>query len=315
MIARADLAHCEALLRRGSKSFYAASRLLPRRVRDATVALYAFCRIADDTVDESLAPVDGVARLRARLARAYAACEAHAAASLDNPVDRAFAATIAQFRIPREVPEALLDGMEWDAQGRRYANSEELYAYCARVAASVGIMMTLVMGAREPLTLARACDLGVAMQLTNVARDVGEDAARGRLYLPADWMRHAKLDPDAWLARPVFDDALGSVVARLLETADALYLRADSGIALLPRDCRVAIRAARLIYADIGRVIRRARYDSVTRRAYVPLRRKLWLLLRAFLSRGRAGSGSGIADGPLAPAAFLVHAALTGDPP
>lgn len=107
--------------------------------------------------------------------------------------------------------------------------------------------MMAMMGARSPQAQARACELGVAMQLTNIARDVGEDARAGRLYLPRDWMREAGIDPDAWLQAPSFTPALGSVVSRLLAEADVLYERAALGISALPRDCRPAIQAARLV--------------------------------------------------------------------
>ena len=119
------------------------------------------------------------------------------------------------------------------------------------------------------------------MQLTNIARDVGEDARFGRLYLPLAWMREAGLDPDAWLAKPVFDSKIASVVDRLIKTADVLYQRSEHGIGQLPRDCRPAIRAARLVYAEIGRELEKAGLDSVNHRAVVSGKRKLALLARA----------------------------------
>jgi phytoene synthase len=167
-------------------------------------------------------------------------------------------------------------------------------------------MMTVVMGPRAPEVLARACDLGVAMQLTNIARDVGEDAALGRIYLPLAWMREAGIDPDAWLRAPRYDEAVARVVARLLDAADALYRRADAGIPMLPADCRTAIFAARLVYADIGRSIARAAFDSITRRARVSGPRKLVLLLRSLGARWlRTGAGG---EPPLEPTRFLVAA-------
>ncbi len=101
--------------------------------------------------------------------------------------------------MPRALPEALLEGLAWDAQARRYATLSDLYDYSARVAAAVGAMMCVLMGVRDADALARACDLGVAMQLTNIARDVGEDARERRLYLPLDWLAEAGIDPDAFL--------------------------------------------------------------------------------------------------------------------
>lgn len=270
-----DLSECKAILRAGSKSFAAASRLLPRRVRDPAAAVYAFCRVADDAVDCGDSAQAGLADIHRRLGRAYAGHPD------DRPVDRAFARVVESFAIPRAVPEALLEGFAWDVEGHTYGTLAELRAYCVRVAATVGIMMTLLMGRRDPTTLARACDLGVAMQLTNIARDVGEDARAGRLYLPSSWLAEAGIDAEAFLARPTPGSSLGRVVSRLLDAAERLYRRADGGIPLLPVDCRIAIRAARLIYADIGRRIRRARMDSVTRRAVVSTPRKLILVARA----------------------------------
>jgi phytoene synthase len=253
--------------------------LLPARVRDPAVALYAFCRAVDDAVDESVDPRAGLDRARTRLERAYRD------RALDEPVDRAFAWVVQSFAIPRAVPEALLEGMEWDATGRTYDTEGDLVSYAARVAGTVGVMMTLVMGGREPDVLARACDLGVAMQITNVCRDVGEDAARGRIYLPGAWLREAGVEPEALLAAREASPAIAGVVRRTLRTADELYARADSGIARLPRDCRLAIRAARFLYADIGRSIARSGFDSVSRRAVVSLPRKAWLLLRSLVPR------------------------------
>ncbi|MBN1774708.1 MAG: phytoene/squalene synthase family protein [Deltaproteobacteria bacterium] len=303
-----DLAACERSLREGSKTFHAAARLLPSRLRPPVVAAYAFCRVADDAIDGAESPADGLAALRERLDGIYAG------APDDHPVDRAFAAVARGFRIPRAVPEALLEGFLWDVEGRRYETAGELRAYAARVAAAVGVLVTLIMGERRPPVLARACDLGVAMQLTNIARDVGEDARHGRVYLPLDWLREAGIDPEAFPRSPTFGPALGALVERLLAEADDLYQRAAPGIPLLPADCRPAIRAARLIYADIGRVIRKADHDSVTRRAFTTRRRKLWLLLCSrWGRRARRPERVGAGLPPLAETAFLVRAVHDAD--
>ena len=189
---------------------------------------------------------------------------------------------------------------------RQYDSESDLLAYASRVAGSVGVMMALLMGRREPLILARAADLGIAMQLTNIARDVGEDARAGRLYLPRQWLRASGVDPDAWLARPVFDKAIGSVVARVLATADALYRRADVGIAQLPLGCRPGVNAARTLYSAIGGEVQRRGLDSISGRAFVPRARKLGLLAssltNAFLQLGRVDAP------PLAEARHLIDA-------
>ena len=303
-----DLRACAALLRQGSRTFHAASRVLPARVRDPAIALYAFCRVADDAIDEGGREA-ALMQLRERLFLAY---EGRPWA---NPTDRAFAWAVTRYSVPRELPEALLEGFEWDLVGRRYETLEQLQAYAARVAGSVGAMMAVLMGARSAAVLARACDLGVAMQLTNIARDVGEDARQGRLYLPLEWLREVGIDPEVWLAAPVFDSRLASVIDRLLRAADELYQRGSAGIAALPLDCRPGMHAARLIYAEIGRELERRGLDAVSTRAVVSGRRKLvllpWALTVALLPAAAP------ADTVLEPVRFLVEAASRGhiEPP
>ena len=274
-----DLEACEALIRAGSKSFFLASKVLPDRVRQPALALYAFCRVADDLIDAGCGEHRLVA-LRERLERIYAGAPA------DSAADRAFADVVALFSIPRAYPESLLEGFEWDLEVRRYAGLEEVIEYAVRVAGSVGMMMACIMGARSPEAIGRACDLGVAMQLTNIARDVGEDARAGRLYLPTDWLREEGIDPLEWLTCPTFSPELGIVVSRLLSAADRLYERADAGIALLPRDCRFGIHAARAVYREIGHHLMRKGGDSVSHRTVVPAGRKAVTLLRAYVSSG-----------------------------
>src|SRR5579875_812979 len=272
----ADLAACRRTLRGGSRSFFAASLLLPVRVRAPASALYAFCRIADDAIDCAPNRATQIAQLAHLHARLHRAAQGHPA---DHPIDRALAWAIARHAIPVVHLESLLEGLQWDAEGRRFEDLDALRAYASRVAGTVGMMMAAVMGVRDPVMLARACDLGIAMQFTNIARDIGEDARAGRIYLPLAWLRRAGIDPDAWLAAPRHDAALAALVARLLQEADQLYRRAESAIALLPPDCRRAIRAASRLYAAIGDEITRADCDAVSRRAVVPTPRKLRLML------------------------------------
>lgn len=304
----ADLAACRALLRGGSRSFFAASLLLPACVRDPACAIYAFCRLADDAIDLGDAREAALARLHERLERAYAGRPFPIAA------DRAFAEAVARHAIPRTLPEALLDGFRWDIEARRCPDLDALHAYAARVAGSVGAMIALLMGIRDPRVLARACDLGVAMQLTNIARDIGEDARAGRLYLPLCWLAGAGIDPDAFLAAPRFSPVLGAVIARLLAEAERLYVRAEAGITRLPAGCRPGIGAARLIYAEIGRSVERNGGNSIDTRAVVPAWRKLGLLA-ASVVRSAAWSEASLADPPLPATAFLVEAAAAAPCP
>ncbi len=304
-----DPAACRALMRGGSRTFFAASLLLPARVRAPACALYAFCRLADDAVDDGARPLEALAELHARLDALYAgrprAIEA----------DQALAGVVHRFALPRTLLDALLEGFVWDLQGRRYETLEDLQAYAARVAGTVGAMMALVMDTRDPHAVARACDLGVAMQLTNIARDVGEDARRGRVYLPLAWLREAGIQPDAWLAAPRHDAALASVVQRLLAAAETLYARAEHGIAALPRDCRAAILAARLAYAEIGHQLARDGLDAVNRRTVVSGRRKLALVAQASSAALRAPAHDAASLPPLPANRYLVDAVVTGPNP
>lgn len=303
-----DLQACDELMRTGSRSFFAASRVLPTRMRAPAAALYAFCRVADDAIDLSDDRHGALADLRQRLDAVYA--------GQPRPIvaDRALAYVVQSRGIPRLLLDALLDGFAWDAEGRQYESLEDLHGYAARVAGTVGAMMSLVMDTRGQAALSRACELGVAMQLTNIARDVGEDARAGRLYLPHAWLREAGIDPAAWLAQPVFGPGIAAVVQRLLAEAERLYVRAEQGVAALPRDCRPAILGARLVYAEIGREIEDAGLDSVNRRAVVSDRRKLALMARASTAWLRVGSKAQ-AQAPALPAvSFLVDAAAAPAP-
>lgn len=276
-----DLKECVELMRGGSKTFFAASRLLPARMRSASIALYAFCRVADDLVDncaaEGRSVQQSLVQLKERLDAVYAG---QPQAFVE---DRALAAVVHQYHLPRPLLDALLEGFAWDAEARTYETLEDVQAYGARVAGSVGAMMCWLMGVRSADALARACELGVAMQLTNIARDVGEDARNARLYLPRQWLRESGVDVELWLQGPVATPAVKAVIERLLHEADHLYVQSTQGIAALPRDCRAAIMAARLIYAEIGEQLRRDGLDAVQHRAVVPTSRKLSLLASAWL--------------------------------
>lgn len=309
MIADADLEACTAAIRTGSLSFHAASQLLPKSVRDPALALYAFCRLSDDAVDEGTDKTAAVLHLRDRLDRVYAGRPFDAAA------DRAFAAVVEDFEMPRELPDALLEGMAWDAVGQRYDTFSGVLDYSARVAAVVGAMMCVLMRVRDADALARACDLGLAMQLTNIARDVGEDARAGRIYLPLDWLAEEGITPEALLAMDSASPGLRRVVRRLLAQARRLYWRSESGISALPFACRPGIWAARLIYDGIGGAVARQGCDSMTRRAHTSKAQKMLWLGEAGV-RGLACSvmpqPAMLHAAPEPEVAFLVSAAARG---
>ncbi len=308
MSAASDMDHCREAIRHGSLSFHAASKLLPSKMRDPALALYAFCRVADDAVDLVDEKAAAVLSLRDRLDDCYRGTPRN------DPTDRAFARMIEAHNMPRELPEALLEGFAWDAMEYRYETLSDVRAYSARVAAAVGAMMTVLMGVRDADALARACDLGVAMQLTNISRDVGEDAREGRLYLPLEMMREAGLDPDAFLADPKPSPELTRVIRALLAEAQRLYTRAEAGIGALPFSARTGIFAARYIYAAIGNDLRRHNFDNINHRSHTSKTEKLWLIgvsgLASVTSTVMPRSAVIMAR-PLPETAFLVEAAAS----
>jgi phytoene synthase len=273
----ADRAACHAAIRRHSRSFYAASRLLPVAVRDAAVATYAFCRAADDAVDAAASPAEARVRhagTRRQLDRIYRLQPAETAAG------RAFARVVSAYGIPRAEPEALLDGMAQDLGTVRVRDEEELLLYCHRAAGVVGRMMSRIMGAPGVAALTRAAHLGIAMQLTNIARDVGEDARNGRVYLPETWLAEAGGSAgEALAARPT---AAGRrVTLRVLDLAERFYASGVLGIGLLPARCRPATLSAALLYRAIGRKVRARDGDGVSERAHVGALHKAGLVTLA----------------------------------
>jgi phytoene synthase len=210
----------------------------------------------------------------------------YAGTPMDTVEDRALSIVVQRHTLPRHLLDALLDGFAWDGDGRQYESMEDLHGYAARVAGSVGAMMCWIMGPQQASTLARACELGVAMQLTNIARDVGEDARNQRIYLPLQWMREEGVQPLEWMKNPMCNAGVQRVISRVLDEADRLYKRSMAGIAELPRDCRSAILAAGLIYGEIGNELRRLELDSINHRAVVSGLRKALLLTQARLQSG-----------------------------
>jgi phytoene synthase len=273
-----DLQACVAMMQSGSKTFFAASRLLPLRVRAHAIALYAFCRVADDLIDErpiEWAP-EAVSQLKHRLDAIYRGEPGNAIE------DQALSLVVQEVDLPRLWLDGLIEGFAWDAQGFVCETPSDLHDYAVRVAGTVGAMMCWIMGQRDAVTLSRACELGVAMQLTNIARDIGEDASKGRVYVPREWFKQEGVDVEAWLREPVFTPQVARLTERLLDHADTLYAQAQAGIASLPPDCRAAIHAANLIYAEIGHQLRREGLDSVNHRTVVSTSRKMVLLLKAW---------------------------------
>ena len=265
--------HARAVIAKQSKSFALASRLLSRECGDEVAVLYAYCRRADDEVD--LAPpaeqAERVERLYSELTSIYAG------EPQSQPLLAEFQALVKRRHIPEEYPRALLDGMRSDLGPVRLASTDELLLYSYRVAGVVGLMLCHVFGLSDRSALKNAAHLGIAMQITNICRDVREDQARGRVYLPGDVLVECG-------AIGVGDFGAGLVarsVKRLLLLADRYYRSGDAGFYALPLRAALAARAARLVYAAIGDELARRHFDALRGRVVVPTWRKLWLVGRA----------------------------------
>lgn len=280
------LRHAEAMIARGSGSFATASRLFDRETRRSVVLLYAWCRHCDDVVDgqqlgwgqtrqEPGAAAQRVQALVDETGRALLGDAEAPAAPF-----RALAEVAWQHRIPHRHVFEHLSGFRMDAQGRRYATLGDTLDYCYRVAGVVGVMMAMVMGRRDEATLDRAAHLGLAFQLTNIARDVLDDHAAGRLYLPGDWLAEAGVPP-AEVGELRHRAAVARVAHRLVDAAEPYYQSAAEGVAQLPLRSAWAVAAARGIYRDIGWELKSRGVAAWDRRVATPRRRQLRHLITA----------------------------------
>ncbi len=281
---RVDSVAPRAAIERHSKSFALASRLLPARAARDAALLYAWCRRVDDAIDESDggSSLEALERLRSELSSLYSGPEPA------EPELTEIRKVLHTTGIPRQYPAELLAGMEMDVAQHRYHGCDELLWYCYRVAASVGLMMCHVLGVSSPAALRPAAHLGLAMQLTNVCRDVAEDWQRGRLYLPDELLRrHGAGGLARELGGPFPEAATGAcrrAIRELLELAERYYASSDRGLEYLSLRSALAVNAARRIYSAIGPELARNGWDPRAPRAVVPRSRKLWLCARAALT-------------------------------
>ena len=268
------------IIHRHSCSFSLAARFLPVRVRGDVMALYAWCRTVDDIVDNATdfdEAREQLDRLKADLLAVAGGATATEAATewiapliRDSKID------------PRHAIE-LIEGMEMDGSGFRPRDEAELRRYCYHVAGTVGLMMTQLMGTRDPAARKHAVALGTAMQLTNIARDVREDSLRGRSYLPG-------IDDPLSAGEEIADDPVRLSVERILKLAEQQYAIAAAGMDYLPRDCRRAVRLALHVYREIGREIVRQGYPMLQRRVVVSRFRLLRAAVASWLDSFRIPS-------------------------
>lgn len=268
--------YCETVTAHHSRSFHMASSLLPQDARRAVRALYAFCRVSDDIVDNTTTS-DGVEQSAAARRQKLEDWRMRVMASTppeDDPVAMAWTYTRLRYQIPTRYAEQLIDGVAQDLRPHRYASFEELAAYAYGVASTVGLMSMHIIGYRSSEAIPYAIKLGVALQLTNILRDVGEDLRNGRLYLPQDELDAFGLC-EHQLQRGTVTRAWREFMKFQIERNRRLYAEAMPGIALLADEGRFSIAAAANLYQAILRDIETHDYDVFSRRANVSTLGKL----------------------------------------
>ena len=280
----AIVATARETIARGSKSFAAASLLFDRRTRERAWLLYAWCRACDDIADgqEMGHGMTRVADAPARLARLQAMTEAALAGEVvGDPAFDALRIVAAETRMPVRFARDLVAGFALDAEGWQPASEDDLYRYCYHVAGVVGCMMAVAMGVdpAEDDVLDRACDLGLAFQLANIARDVAEDAAVGRCYLPAAWLEEIGIRPDELLADR---ERLALLGRRLADRAAAFEASARRGTPALSFRSAWAVLAAAHIYGAIGRQVARRGSAAWDRRVSTSAAQKIGFIARAW---------------------------------
>lgn len=269
---------CRRIMTNESKSFSLASLLFDFPCRTAARFLYSWCRFCDDAVDR--APNLTVARQRLDELVSFTRSAAGPQLLEGPPEFRALQVLLIRYRIPLPYALDLLEGMRMDVTSRVYETTGDLTLYCYRVASVVGLMMVHIIRASDPIALRHAVDAGMALQMTNIARDVKEDFHMGRIYIPGQWFR--ELGVDRPRTHQGFEPrTFTGVTARLLDEADLYYESARQGLVYLPFRAALAVAASLEIYREIGSLVRARGDRAWDQRAVVPFHRKLALLLKS----------------------------------
>ncbi|GCF08152.1 phytoene/squalene synthase family protein [Dictyobacter arantiisoli] len=275
--------HCRQVTQRASKTFYWGSVFMPPAKRQAIWAIYAFCRKVDDVVDEategnvprighlqgSHSPVRVIDEWRMALIHLYEQGIAN-----DDPILRAWEHVLQHYTVPLKPVLELLEGVEMDLAQTRYRTFDDLRLYCYRVAGTVGLLSTSIFGYTDERALNYAVELGIALQLTNILRDVGEDARNGRIYLPLDELERFDYRESDLMAG-VINASFQNLIQFQMQRAEEYYDAAVPGIEMLNADCQLAVRLSGTLYRHILLRIRANNFDVFTMRASVPLQTKL----------------------------------------
>lgn len=267
-----ELKKAETSIKKGSKSFSLAAMFFPRDQWEATCRIYHWCRYCDDVIDNGDSTAD-VSLLKRELRLVL-----NEGNNSDIAAFNSLSEVARNYHIPSHYPDELLNGMEMDTLGTVYNTFKELELYCYRVASTVGLMMCYIMGLFGLRALENAAHLGIAMQLTNIARDVKEDYENGRIYLPTEFLSARGITRENMMSD---ENELFHVVADILKRAEDYYSSGMKGLSFLPARSAFIITAAALIYREIGLRILRKGPSALRSRTVIPLSVKLLLIIKA----------------------------------
>lgn len=282
--------YCQNITYTCAKTFYFASYFLSHKKRKACYAVYAFCRYVDDLVDN--APHGTLQEnIRTLVSNWQSAIQNVYNGQIDfNNHDHdtvlvmiAWADTLKNYSIPKHLPEELIEGVLMDTYLDRFNTFEDLYTYCYKVASVVGLMTSEIFRYSSPKALAHAIDLGIAMQLTNICRDISEDADRGRIYIPLDELKTFGISEEDILMKR-FSPALTELMKFQIERANTYYDSADIGIAYLEKDSRLTVQLMSTNYRRILNKIAKMNFNPFLKRAHLNFSEKLLAFPRAFIA-------------------------------
>ena len=290
--------YCERVTKLHAKSFYFAAKFLPKHKQKAVYPIYAFCRHVDDEVDEigagnEVDAISAVEKWRKKLKKVFEDKEQAAEGKIENKVQNpetenqnlvltAWKDLLKTYKIPQNLPLELMQGVLQDTHTKRYETFDELYVYCYRVASTVGLMSSEILGYSEKRALEYAEAMGIAMQLTNILRDVKEDAAMNRIYLPQEDLRKFGVS-EKQIFSGKFDGNFVEMMKFQIRRARDYYAKGEKGIALLEKDSRFTVLLASRIYAKILDEIEKQNYNVFTKRAHTSKRQKIFAIPRIWL--------------------------------
>lgn len=280
--------YCESITKLHAKSFYFAAKFLPKHKQKAVYPIYAFCRHVDDEIDEigegdEAKAIETVNKWKAQLENVYLKNENSQLSPLDSRlVFVAWNDLLKTYKIPQNLPLELIQGVLMDTNIKRYETFDELYVYCYRVASTVGLMSSEILGYSEKIALEYAEAMGIGMQLTNILRDVKEDAAMNRIYLPREDLKRFNIS-DEQIFENRFDKNFAEMMKFQIERARDYYKKGEQGIPLLEKDSRFTVLLASRIYARILDEIEKQNYDVFIKRAHTTKGQKLFSIPKIWI--------------------------------